>query len=202
MLKADMKVQPSVPLFANWVSQALILGGITQVIYYFVSVMYGLTVGSEIYQPEDGLIFYVAGFTFSVPILLYNISLLHMGKVLSVHKSRWIIASSVITAISLLCVPVGLAASAVADVRYGNFAGLGQVTSLLAITLLAVGVLRSHALPRTLAWLLLGVGLSTFPFIILFAIPMGIPIYYTSELPFAAEGLAWVAFALLLRQGD
>lgn len=172
--------------FTQWLPHLLITGGLVQIGYYIVSIIYGLTDGSDIYKPEDGIIFYIAGISFTIPIVCYDLGMLEMGRKLREAAPRLVTASLVIAVISLLCIPIGLAVALTSDVRFGEFAGLGQISSLLAVTLLAIAVLRSRALSPMLGWMLLGVGLITFPVIILFA----------------AEGMAWIAFALMLNKAE
>lgn len=182
------------------ITNMMIMGGVLQIVYYCTIVYVGNNFEDEILKPEYGAVYYLSFFCFVGAIMLYDASLISLGRALGTPTNRWIKASMGIAAFSFVMPLVGLVAATLFDVFFGIFGGVAQISSLLAITLMAVGCLRGRNLPRPISLGLLAVGLSTFPVIMIFAIPMGIPMHYTSELPFAAEGLCWIGVAWLLRR--
>jgi hypothetical protein len=140
-------------------------------------------------------------------LLLFSGALICLGVALTLlgawlrRSSPWLATTGTGFAV-LATIPVAM------NILFAtNLFGLQFMPPLMAIgvlgtsgsaTILAIALLRSHALPRRFGMLMLLVGAFTFPLVIVLGMLSGtlLPAYVSDEMPFAIVGIQWVMIGL------
>lgn len=185
---------------ARWSGPAFVAGGLLWIAHYEIWVTLGLVTGdvpvwgTAFAGESAGPVGYLDLTSFCGAILFFAAGLYGVGVVL---KGR----SKVLRAIGLFFAVLAgiMAASGLATQALGLasmtglFMGNGVIASLLGATFLSGAALRTGALRKGAALLLLANGLLTFPLIVsIVSILPTLPSYTVDELPFAVSGLAWI----------
>lgn len=181
------------------VRPALMIGGATWLAYYGMWIWSGVTTGHE---PAQGTPFGLASaVVFFIALVGITGGLASLGMQLRKFAAGFGNAGLAFALIALVCSVVGIASIALGAIRPGTFGGLGVVGSCLGATLLGIAALRSKALARRDALVLLAIGVVTFPLIVaITAILPTLPSWIVDEMPFAIAGLSWIVFAALLKR--
>ena len=188
-------VQSSSPL-TRWGGLALILGGLLWIVSYGTGLVDGKTIDPNAAQSLSPLE-WIGGIAFSGALLFLGIGLAVLGARLQTRSKRLAFIPITAGLINLV-----LLTGIFSGIRVlGLLAGIGVVSTFASATLLGIATLRTQALPRWTAIILLVTGLVTFP-VILLTIPLSVvvPDYVIGDLPFAlSAALFLVVGSQLLR---
>lgn len=181
-------------------ARAATLGGALWTVYYAAWLVNGLITGQATEMGSNPLYYALAGLFVAALCALS----LGLGMLALTLRPRHPIIGALALVIALIAFSgplVGFFTRVLAGEIIGGLGAAGVLGTCLGATLPGAATLRSGALPRRAAALLLALGLATFPLVILLAIVANLwmPAWVTDELPFAIAGAGWLLFARWLR---
>lgn len=187
--------------FANG---GLITGGLLLVVMYVLQIVQGLLTG-EVLSQQNAMsrpLFYFSGLTFCLGLVGIAIGLGGIGLAIQSRSPKLATAGLALPLLAALApalnimLMLGITGQ---HMVYGPINGLSVLANLGGAVLLGIAVLRTRALPRSIGWTLLVVGLITFPLILL-TIPAEqlLPGYVAMDMPFPVWGAIFAGLSLML----
>jgi hypothetical protein len=179
-------VQSSSPL-VRWGGFTLILGGLLWIVSYGAGLVNGKTIDPLIQNLS--LLEWIGGIAFSGALLFLGIGLAALSARLQERAKRLALVGMLLAFIPITAglINLVLLTGIFKGIRVlVLLAGIGVVSTFASATLLGIATLRTKALPRWTALILLVTGLVTFP-VILLTIPLSavVPDSIIGDLPFA-----------------
>jgi hypothetical protein len=176
---------------------ALASGGLLWIADFIAIIIIGLTTGKlvdTIPTGQEPLIMRIAIWFLPLSMLFLGTGLIGVFARLEGRSKGWGIPGIVFIALPLvmsLINIVGLSGLTASITFSGDLNGLSVIAMSVGIILLGVAVLRSHALPRWIAWVMIVIGIVTFPILIATPLPVG-PDWATDHLSFLLSGIAYI----------
>jgi hypothetical protein len=179
-------VQSSSPL-VRWGGFTLILGGLLWIVSYGAGLVNGKTIDPLIQNLSP--LEWIGGIAFSGALLFLGIGLAALSARLQERAKRLALVGMLLAFIPITAglINLVLLTGIFKGIRVlVLLAGIGVVSTFASATLLGIATLRTKALPRWTALILLVTGLVTFP-VILLTIPLSavVPDSIIGDLPFA-----------------
>jgi len=174
----------------------LLSGGFLWIADCVAIIIIGLTTGKLVDNIPDAqapLLMRIAMWFLPLSVLLLGGGLMGVFAHLEGRSKGWSIPGVVFivpTLVMSILNIVGLSGITKAITFSGDLNGLSVIAMSVGIILLGVAVLRAHALSRWIGWLMIAIGIVTFPILIATPLPIG-PDWATDHLSFLLSGIAY-----------
>ena len=181
----------------RWGGPTMMLGGLLWILAYATGLIVGVTTGELPQDPGASALAWVGAASFSAAILFVGIGLAGLYARLERHSKKLAVAGLVLACVAIITAAINLVlmTGILGEARVLNsLGGVGVLSILGGATLLAIAALRAKVLPRWVRFVLLVVGVLTFP-VLLATIPLesALPPFVIADLPFAVVGVALIA---------